>query len=59
MYTFEVFRDKTLVCVSGGYSDLDSLNIRATAICKERKVTSFTIFKVVDSERMFLDTIKL
>jgi alcohol dehydrogenase class IV len=59
MYTFDIFRNKTLVCVGGGYPDLDSAKARAIVICKERKATNYTIFKVVDGERMFLDSVDI
>ena len=58
MYNFEIFRNKTLVCVGGTYGNLDSLNERASSICKERNATHYVIFKIVDGERMYFDTIK-
>ena len=51
MYNFEIFRNKTLVCVGGTYSNFDSLNERASSICKERNATHYVIFKIVDGEK--------
>ena len=58
MYNFEVWRNKTLVCVGGGYGDIDSLNNRAVSICKERNATNYVIFKIIDGERMYLKTVE-
>lgn len=32
MYNFEIFRNKTLVCVGGTYSNLDELGKKASSI---------------------------
>ena len=59
MYNFEVFRNKTLICVGGTYDNLNTLGKKASSICKERNATHYCVFKIVDGERFYFDTVLL